>query len=88
MRSDEGSGSQMILPELKSAILEVLALDDWDMNESTKASEIAGWDSLHHVSVILAIEKHFNVRFKSVEVLRLKNLGDLQHLLLVKLDAK
>jgi acyl carrier protein len=34
--------------------------------------------------VILAVEQHFSVRFKSVEVLRLKSVGDLQRLV----DAK
>jgi acyl carrier protein len=78
----------MILPELKSVILQSLGLDDWDMSEATRASEVARWDSLHHVSVIMAVEKHFGVRFKGVEVLRLQNVGDLQRLLQAKLEEK
>ena len=43
-------------------------------------SQVPGWDSLNHVNVILAVEKHYNIRFKNIEILRLKNIGDLQRL--------
>ena len=39
-----------------------------------------GWDSLSHVKVILAVEKEYGLRFKTMELLRLKNVGDLQAL--------
>jgi acyl carrier protein len=74
----------MISSELKQTILEFLRLDDWDMDETTLASDIPGWDSLNHISVLLAIEQRFNIRFDTREVLKLANIGDLQRLL----DAK
>ena len=70
----------MISAELKQTILSALNLDDWEFDEQTTASQVPGWDSLSHISVILAVEKRFNVRFSSLEVLRLKTVGDLQHL--------
>jgi acyl carrier protein len=70
----------MITNELKSVLLTVLKLEDWEIRDETIASEIPGWDSLNHVNVIAAVEEHFGVRFKTAEVLRLKNLGDLQRL--------
>ena len=77
----------MIATELKQVILKVLALDDWDIQDGTLASEVPGWDSLTHVNVILAVEQQFRVRFKSFEVLRLKSVGDLQRLLDSKLSS-
>jgi acyl carrier protein len=76
----------MITPELKRVILAALKLDDWDINNDTIATQVPGWDSLNHVNVILAIENHFGVRFKPIEVLKLKNIGDLQALLTSKLQ--
>ena len=76
----------MIKPELKRVILQELKLDDWQIEAETLAAEIPGWDSLNHANVIFAIEKAFGVRFSSVEVLKLKNLGDLQRLLDSKLQ--
>ena len=66
----------MISEELKKVILSALKLD---------APQVPGWDSLNHVNVILAVEKHYNIRFKNLEILRLKNVGDLQKLINSKL---
>jgi acyl carrier protein len=75
----------MISDELRTAILGALKLDDWELTDSTVAAEVPGWDSLSHVNVVLAVEKHFGVRFRNVEVLRLKCVGDLQRLVDSKL---
>jgi acyl carrier protein len=76
----------MITQELKRVILTLLRLDDWDIKDETIAAHVPGWDSLNHVNVILAVEKHFHVRFKPIEILKLKNIGDLQRLVNSKLD--
>lgn len=75
----------MISHELKTAVLGALNLDDWEITDTTVASEVPGWDSLSHINVVLAVEKHFGVRFKGVEVLKLKTVGDLQRLVNTKL---
>ena len=75
----------MISEELKKVILVALKLDDFDLKDETIAPQVPGWDSLNHVNVILAVEKHYNIRFKNLEILRLKNVGDLQKLINSKL---
>jgi len=75
----------MITDELKNVILGVLKLENFEIKDETTAFEVPGWDSLNHVNVILAIEKHYNVRFKNLEILRLKNVGALQKLVESKL---
>jgi len=75
----------MISPELKQVILKELNLDDFDLTDETTAPQVPGWDSLNHVNIILAVEHYFKVKFKSYEVLRLKNVGDLQKLVDSKL---
>jgi acyl carrier protein len=78
----------MISDDLRKVILNVLKLDDWEIADTTLAAEVPGWDSLSHVDVVSAVEKHFGVRFKNVEVLRLKNVGDLQRLVDSKLGKQ
>lgn len=78
----------MITPEFKASILKELRLDDYEIKDETLANQIPGWDSINHINVISAIEKDFNVRFKSIEILKCKNLGDLQNLLTTKLAKK
>jgi len=76
----------MIDKKFKKVILDELELDDFDITDDTKADQVPGWDSLSHINIILAIEKNFNIRFKGLEVLRCKNIGDLQKLVNSKLE--
>lgn len=78
----------MVSGELKKVILNVLKLDDWEIADTTLAAEVPGWDSLSHVNVVSAVETHFGVRFKNVEIIRLKDVGDLQRLVNSKLGKQ
>lgn len=76
---------KMISTELKKVILKQLDLDDYDLQDETIAPQVPGWDSLNHINIILAVEEHFKVKFKSMELLKLKNVGELQKLVDSKL---
>ena len=45
------------------------------------ANDVDGWDSLSHVSLILAVEAKFKIRFTQKELLTLKNVGDLHRII-------
>jgi len=70
----------VISEKLKGVILRALALDDYAITEDMLASEVPGWDSLNHIRVLTAVEDAFGIRFKSHEVMRLKNVGELDAL--------
>jgi acyl carrier protein len=53
-----------------------------------KASDVPRWDSLSHIRLILAIERAFNIRFKSAETVGLKNTGALGDLILRHLSRQ
>lgn len=76
----------MISDQLKKVILNVLELEDFDMKDETTADQVPGWDSLNHINVILAIEKEYNLKFKGIEILKIKNIGELQQLIDSKLQ--
>ncbi|MBA4251319.1 MAG: acyl carrier protein [Chlorobiaceae bacterium] len=71
----------MISDKLKKVILEQLNLSDFDIKDETVASQVPGWDSLNHINIILAVEKDFGIKFKGIEILKAKNIGDLQKLI-------
>lgn len=58
-----------------------LNLEEFDMVDSTTASMVPGWDSLKHVRIIMAIEEAYDLRFRTLEVIRLKSVGELQALI-------
>jgi len=75
----------MISERLKKVILRELKLDQFLIEESTVAGMVPGWDSLNHARIIMAVEEEFGIHFKTVEIIRLKNVGDLQKLISSKM---
>jgi acyl carrier protein len=52
------------------------------------ADDVEEWDSLSHVSLVLAIEQEFGIRFRVGEVEGTKNIGDLAALIEKRLNSK
>jgi acyl carrier protein len=77
----------MISERLQKTILKELKLEEFPITANTTAVQIPGWDSLNHINVILAVEKEYGIRFKNIEVLRLRNIGELQSLIDSKIQA-
>ena len=71
----------MISERLKKVILNELDLSDFDLKDETTANQVPGWDSFNHINVILAVEKEYKIHFKGLEILRVKNIGELQKLI-------
>lgn len=71
----------MISSRLKKVILMELDLEDFPIEDTTVAHMVPGWDSLSHIRVITAVEAEYGLRFRSVELIRLRNVGDLQALI-------
>jgi acyl carrier protein len=78
----------MISDALRSVILRELDLEDFELDPATVASQVPGWDSLSHSRIVAAVEAEFAVRFRGLEIMKLKNVGDLQALLDRKLAEK
>ena len=58
-----------------------LQLEEFAFEDSTVADAVPGWDSLSHARIIMAVEAEYGIHFKTVEVIRLRNVGDLQALI-------
>jgi acyl carrier protein len=51
--------------------------DDIALRPEMTAKDVAGWDSLKNVKLIVQIEKAFKIRFATGEVVGIKNVGEL-----------
>ena len=69
LKNDSKAISQFILKALNN--------EDIVLTDDTTADDVEEWDSLSHVQLISAIEKKFNIRFTSKEILGWKNVGEL-----------
>lgn len=66
-----------ILDELNMIFRDVFDDDGLNITKDTSASDIEDWDSLTHILLLQAAESRFSVRFKTPEIVGLKNVGDL-----------
>ncbi|RUR07929.1 acyl carrier protein [Legionella sp. km772] len=39
------------------------------------SNNLASWDSLHHINLLIAIQNEFQIKFDLQEIQRLKNVG-------------
>ena len=61
---------------LQEVFRDVFDDDGIEINDTTTADDIEAWDSLTHVQLIVAVEEKFGVKFSTVEVMKLKNVGE------------
>ena len=66
-----------ILKQINEIFKDVLDDDSIVINSDTTANDVEGWDSLTHIQLVVAIEKHFKIRFTSSEIQSWKNVGEM-----------
>jgi len=75
-----------ILSQVNTIFREVLENDAIVIMESTTGDDVEEWDSLTHLQLVIAIEKHFKIRFTSSEIINFNNVGEMCGGILVKLS--
>ena len=75
---------ERVLKEVENIFRDILDEESLNLRRETTANDIDGWDSLTHIQLIVAIEKHFKVKFSSKEILSWKNVGELLDSLIAK----
>jgi len=61
---------------------------DIQLSRGTTAADIKEWDSLMHINLIVALEREFRVRFTTLEVMSLSNVGDLADTIARKINKE
>jgi acyl carrier protein len=69
---------------LQQVFREVFDDDTIIIEEGTTAEDIDEWDSLTHITLIVAAEKEFGLRLNAAEVGKLANVGALLDILVVR----
>ena len=77
--------NEALLEQVQEVFRDVLDDEEIVLQETSTAEDVEGWDSLTHIQLIVAIEKHFKIKFTSKEILSWKNVGELVDCLAAKL---
>ena len=74
---DAGFITEEIKQKLTIIFKEVFEEENIVVTEQMTAADVANWDSLSNVMMIVKVEKTFNIKLKLKEIINMKNVGDL-----------
>lgn len=70
-----------IMARLTEVFRDVFDDDELTVFPAMTAKDVDEWDSLMHITLVLAVEKEFAVKLNAAEVGRLENVGQMVELL-------
>lgn len=73
--------TESIYDGLNEIFRDVFGDEAINLDPQTTAEDIAEWDSFNHINIVVAVESRFGVKFSTVEVEALKNVGDMAALI-------
>lgn len=76
---------QEIFQELSAVFRDVFDDETITLRPETTAEDIVGWDSQAHVTLVVATEMRFGIRFRTSELETLHNVGDFVRLIQTRL---
>ena len=76
-----------ILDRLTDIVREAMSDDSIVLTPESTAEDFPEWDSFRHITIVVATEMRFGVKFKTAEVESLKNIGDFISLIRKKLGS-
>jgi acyl carrier protein len=68
-------------------IFDQVFLDPVPLTPELSADDVEEWDSLMQISIVLAVEKAFRVRFRVGEVEGTRNVGEFANLILCRMNG-
>ena len=68
---------QETISQFNAIFIDVLDDDTIVLKAETTADDVEEWDSLTHIQLIVAIEKHFNIKFTAQEIEKYQNVGEM-----------
>ncbi len=74
----------MVYERLTEIFHDVFFRDDIVLKPGLTAADIAGWDSMKQIEIILSVEERFDVKLTTKEVDSLRKVGDLVTLVMKK----
>ena len=75
-----------ILKQVNEIFKEELDNENIVLTPESVADDVEEWNSLSHVFLMVAVEKHFKIRFTSTQIQSFNNVGELVQCIKEKLN--
>ena len=75
---------EYIAEKVQEIFRDVFDDEELIITDETNSDDIEDWDSLEHITLIVMMEKEFNMKFDIKEVNKLENVGGMIDMILVK----
>ncbi len=66
-----------VLTDIQTIARTTFRRPDLNLDRSSSANDVAEWDSMSHMRLIVGVEKHFKIKLTLVDLAGLENVGDL-----------
>lgn len=76
---------EQVLAEVTDIFRDVLNNDSISLKYETSAPDVQDWDSLNHIELVVAVEKHFKIKFNFAELQKFQNVGHMCDNIVAKL---
>lgn len=77
-----------IMEKVNEIFRDVFDDEELIITDSTNSDDIEDWDSLEHISLIISMEKEFDMKFDIKEVNKLENVGQMVDMIKAKMDER
>jgi acyl carrier protein len=78
--------SAQVLEQVRTLAADVLGVRRWEIDSNSTPQQLDNWDSISHVSLVVAIEEQFGVAFTPEEITDMESIGRIAELLSRKLN--
>jgi len=69
------------MKEFAALLSEVLRIKEEEIHDNLTPTQVASWDSMNALVLVVVLEKTYNIRFTMAEVIGVKCVGDIKKIL-------
>jgi len=80
--------TEQIKTELNKIFCEVFDDENIKIFPEMTANDVDEWDSLNHINIIVAVERKFDIKFTTKEIMTYENVGQFISSLEEKIESK
>lgn len=79
--------NEQVLNRVRQIVSDVLQVDEDVITPDSSPENVASWDSVQHLNLVLALEGEYSLEFLPEEMDRMKTVGEIAKLIAAKRAA-